>query len=240
MAGGFFGVDGPVGYILIAITAEGQFDTYSAQYDAIFETFVPGELVTTYVGENNAAPQPKQPSTSSTNTLPETGQSNPSVDQGLVLEAHPELGFEIEHKDDWIVERPNGYSVRIGLGTIPEDARPSIVVEALSGDAYLTLQAAAEDLKMQLTDFPSVQFDQEGPHRIDTLTENDVPLDGWSFGAIYTVNSTPFRQLTFIFKRQQPSMYYTVYVTGPAATLPQYQADMMRVLATLTMVPFEN
>ena len=65
-------------------------------------------------------------------------------------------------------------------------------------------------------------------------------MEGWSFGAVYNVNGVPFRQISFLFKRQQPSVYYMVYVTGPADSLMQYQPEMMAMLSTLEMIPFGN
>ncbi len=244
VAGGFFGISGPVGYVLVTITSESQFDAYSPQYDRIFDTFVPGNLVTTYAGEAPATapklPVPPTPATPPATSLAPTDRTGTAMHAGLVAEPHPELGFLIVHKDTWVADQPSGYSLRLGLAAEPMPSRPSLVVEALAGDAYVSLQAAAEDLKAQLSGLPNARFDQEGPHIIKTLTENGAPLQGWSFGALYDVNGVPFRQLTFIFKRVDPSVYYTVYVTGPAASLSTHKPEMIAMLATLKMIPFGN
>jgi len=117
--------------------------------------------------------------------------------------------------------------------------RPSVVIEALAGSAYPSLQAGAEDLKSQLSTSPGIQFDQDGPHQVQNMSENGVMMDGWSFGASYLHGDIPFRQLTFLFKRKNPSVYYVVYVTGPKEILHRHQPEMLRMLQAIQIVPFQ-
>lgn len=225
--GGFFTANGPVGYILLTVTAEAQFATYSPEYDKIFATFRPGARVTAYADDAPSTPPASDP-------------AGDELFAGLVAEPHPELGFVFTRYDAWHPDMPQPWVLRVGLMEYPAQMRPSIVIEALAGDAYDSLQAGAQDLRAQLSDMQNVQFDQDGPQEVANMAENGSPMPGWSFGATYTLDGMPFRQLTFLFKRAQPSVYYAIYVTGPQEILMQHQPEMMRMLQAIQIVPFSN
>jgi hypothetical protein len=171
VVGGFFAADGPVGNILLAVTPEAQFARYSPVYDEIFNSFVPGGLITSY-----AAPEVSR------------GPANSSFDpvtagarllDGLVAEPHPELGFVLVRYDTWQVDQPAPYSLRVGLTFEPPARHPTIFVEALAGSAYDSLPAGVADLKRQLSDLPGIRFDQDGPHSIPNMAKDGVPMPGW-------------------------------------------------------------
>ncbi|SPJ31516.1 hypothetical protein [Falsiruegeria mediterranea] len=231
--GGFFAIDGPVGYVLWTVTARQNYDAYSDDFDKIFDTFLPGYVIGTYAGET-APPV--------VDTIPPAQTSNfdqAELFKNLVAEPHPELGFVFVRYDAWHPDQPAPYALRVGLMEYPPEMRPSIVIEALAGEAYASLQAGIADLKSQLMDAPGVQFDQDGPHQIENMSENGQLMDGWSFGASYLHGDVPFRQLTFLFKRKDPSVFYAIYVTGPQEILMQHQPEMLRMLQAIQIVPFQ-
>lgn len=232
VVGGFFAVDGPVGYILWSLTARADYDTYSGPIDAVFNTFTPGTLIGTY---SEGAPQGDAGGAPSGRAGP-LDQSN--VPAGLVAEAHPELGFVFLHDDAWHPDQPQRYSLRVGLMEYPARMRPSIVIEALAGAAYPTLQAGVDDLKSQLVTMPAIQFDQDGPQQVQNMSEQGVMMDGWSFGASYLLGDVPFRQITYLFKRKNPSVYYAIYVTGPKDILLRHQPEMLGMLQAIQIIPF--
>lgn len=233
IVGGFFAIDGPVGYILWTKTTRADYYTYSDRIDEIFNTFSPGTLVTAYVGD---APSAK-PEDGAVMQARQFDQAQ--MFENLVAEVHPELGFVFVRYESWQPDQPAPYSLRVGLMEYPAQMRPSVVIEALAGAAYPSLQAGAEDLKSQLSNLPQIKFDQDGPHQVPNMSEQGVMMDGWSFGASYVHEGVPFRQLTFLFKRKSPSVYYVVYVTAPQEILPRHQPEMLRMLQAIQIVPFQ-
>ena len=225
VVGGFFAVRGEVGYVLMTLTAESLFETYSPVYDAAFATFAPGMP--------GAQSQPD-----TRKTPPPAPDVTPDLHAGLVAQSHPELGFVIVHRDNWVADQPESYSVRLAPRGVPLAQAPTITVEALAGEAYVSLQDFAGDLKAQLAEHQDVTIDQEGPHRVDSVAVDGVPLEAWSFGAHYTKDGAAFRGIFYLFERPEPHAFYGVYASGPLETLLKYQEDMMPIMATFEMIPF--
>lgn len=230
VVGGFFTANAPVGYALVTVTSAQEFDRRSPVLDGVLNTFKPGDKVTAYVG----APVPAHDKAAA-EVDPRDGQR---LLDDIVAARHPELGFVLYHYRNWAVDQPEAYSVRAGPADVPPRQRPSITIESIAGSAYVSLEAAAVDLKQQLSDMPGVAFDGDGPQVVTNIAIDGKPLPGWSFGASYHVNGVQFRQLSFMFKRDVPDVYHFIYVTGPATAVAARKPEMMRMLQTIELVPF--
>lgn len=231
--GGFFAVDGPVGYIMLAQDLASELQGHQQQYDAVFATLVPGTRVTTYLG-GGAINQAQRPPAQQTQASLPTGAPNSGV-----AEEHPELGFILYRPEDWISQQPQTYSLMMGPKDVAPASRPTVSVQVVAGTSYEDLGAVAADMKSQLKGSKNLRFYQDGEHALANLTEADgTLLAGYSFGAAFRENGADHRQLFFLYERQVPNVYYLIFFNGPEDQLLDYQLEMMRILGAMRMVPF--
>lgn len=230
IVGGFFAVQDGLAYILLTIVDEPSFTTYSPVFDQIFNTFQYGAPGTGSAGLSGGEASGSQ--------LPQIDRTGTELLQGLVAQPHPELGFVVVHKGDWEAMQPAPYSLRLAPMALERNVQPSVMIEALSGAAYPSLQAFAADMRGQLAGEDGIYFSEEGPYGLETLTLDGVPLQGWTLSARYYDHGTPFAHRFFLFYRPEPSVYYGVYLAGPEEQMAVYEQEMMNIVQTLQMIPF--